>query len=160
MTCVCAHVTLSVFSCPTVEYELTVIVMFVVICMRFSFWPCLHLPLCCRELGLDLVPRREFSMVDPDEISVTELYRLVSALTLVLHILLWCMPDVSFICHHCDLSAFPPLANLCGDHQGNNLTRGPLNTCSRAWILPDRTAGCSFFWALWGLKGVRPPSAI
>uniref|UniRef100_A0A672QGV3 Dedicator of cytokinesis protein 4-like n=1 Tax=Sinocyclocheilus grahami TaxID=75366 RepID=A0A672QGV3_SINGR len=28
-------------------------------------------------LGLDLVPRREFSMVDPDEISVTELYRLV-----------------------------------------------------------------------------------
>uniref|UniRef100_A0A8C6UCJ8 Dedicator of cytokinesis 4b n=1 Tax=Neogobius melanostomus TaxID=47308 RepID=A0A8C6UCJ8_9GOBI len=30
------------------------------------------------QLGLDLVPRREFSMVDPDEISVTELYRLVS----------------------------------------------------------------------------------
>uniref|UniRef100_A0A8C1RC70 Dedicator of cytokinesis 4b n=1 Tax=Cyprinus carpio TaxID=7962 RepID=A0A8C1RC70_CYPCA len=29
------------------------------------------------QLGLDLVPRREFSMVDPDEISVTELYRLV-----------------------------------------------------------------------------------
>lgn len=34
--------------------------------------------LCRRQLGLDLVPRREFSMVDPDEISVTELYRLVS----------------------------------------------------------------------------------
>uniref|UniRef100_A0AAQ4R8V6 Dedicator of cytokinesis 4b n=1 Tax=Gasterosteus aculeatus aculeatus TaxID=481459 RepID=A0AAQ4R8V6_GASAC len=30
------------------------------------------------QLGLDLVPRREFSMVDPDEISVTELYKLVS----------------------------------------------------------------------------------
>ncbi|XP_040008836.1 dedicator of cytokinesis protein 4b [Xiphias gladius] len=29
------------------------------------------------QLGLDLVPRREFSMVDPDEISVTELYRLM-----------------------------------------------------------------------------------
>lgn len=38
---------------------------------------------CFRQLGLDLVPRQEFSMVDPDEISVTELYRLVS----VLHIL-------------------------------------------------------------------------
>lgn len=32
-----------------------------------------------RQLGLDLVPRQEFSMVDPDEISVTELYKLVSA---------------------------------------------------------------------------------
>ncbi|TWW64579.1 Dedicator of cytokinesis protein 4 [Takifugu flavidus] len=30
------------------------------------------------QLCLDLVPRQEFSMVDPDEISVTELYRLVS----------------------------------------------------------------------------------
>ncbi|XP_074553894.1 dedicator of cytokinesis protein 4b isoform X3 [Halichoeres trimaculatus] len=29
------------------------------------------------QLGLDLVPRREFSMVDPDEISVTELYKLM-----------------------------------------------------------------------------------
>uniref|UniRef100_A0A8C1LNB8 Dedicator of cytokinesis 4b n=1 Tax=Cyprinus carpio TaxID=7962 RepID=A0A8C1LNB8_CYPCA len=29
------------------------------------------------QLGLDLVPRREFSMVDPDEISITELYRLM-----------------------------------------------------------------------------------
>ncbi|XP_051911224.1 dedicator of cytokinesis protein 4b isoform X3 [Hippocampus zosterae] len=29
------------------------------------------------QLGLDLVPRQEFSMVDPDEISVTELYRLM-----------------------------------------------------------------------------------
>ncbi|KAG5273390.1 hypothetical protein AALO_G00150830 [Alosa alosa] len=29
------------------------------------------------QLGLDLVPRREFSMVDPDEISVTELYQLM-----------------------------------------------------------------------------------
>lgn len=38
------------------------------------------LTLCFRQLGLDLVPRREFSMVDPDEISVTELYRLVSVL--------------------------------------------------------------------------------
>uniref|UniRef100_A0A673JR81 Dedicator of cytokinesis protein 4-like n=1 Tax=Sinocyclocheilus rhinocerous TaxID=307959 RepID=A0A673JR81_9TELE len=27
------------------------------------------------QLGLDLVPRRDFSMVDPDEISITELYR-------------------------------------------------------------------------------------
>uniref|UniRef100_A0A8C8E3A0 Dedicator of cytokinesis 4b n=1 Tax=Oryzias sinensis TaxID=183150 RepID=A0A8C8E3A0_9TELE len=31
------------------------------------------------QLGLDLVPRQEFSMVDPDEISVTELYRMVSS---------------------------------------------------------------------------------
>ncbi|XP_078272813.1 dedicator of cytokinesis protein 4-like isoform X4 [Rhinoraja longicauda] len=29
------------------------------------------------QLGLDLVPRKEFSMVDPEEISVTELYRLM-----------------------------------------------------------------------------------
>uniref|UniRef100_A0A672S5T2 Dedicator of cytokinesis 4 n=1 Tax=Sinocyclocheilus grahami TaxID=75366 RepID=A0A672S5T2_SINGR len=29
------------------------------------------------QLGLDLVPRRDFSMVDPDEISITELYRLM-----------------------------------------------------------------------------------
>ncbi|XP_073710037.1 dedicator of cytokinesis protein 4b isoform X3 [Misgurnus anguillicaudatus] len=29
------------------------------------------------QLGLDLVPRKEFSMVDPDEISVTELYQLM-----------------------------------------------------------------------------------
>ncbi|XP_051548856.1 dedicator of cytokinesis protein 4-like isoform X2 [Myxocyprinus asiaticus] len=29
------------------------------------------------QLGLDLVPRRDFGMVDPDEISVTELYRLM-----------------------------------------------------------------------------------
>ncbi|MGH0125965.1 UNVERIFIED_CONTAM: hypothetical protein FKN15_078427 [Acipenser sinensis] len=29
------------------------------------------------QLGLDLVPRNEFSMVDPDEISVTELYKLM-----------------------------------------------------------------------------------
>ncbi|XP_037099092.1 dedicator of cytokinesis protein 4b isoform X1 [Syngnathus acus] len=29
------------------------------------------------QLGLDLVPRQEFSMVDPDEISVTELYKLM-----------------------------------------------------------------------------------
>uniref|UniRef100_A0A674K0Z6 Dedicator of cytokinesis 4 n=1 Tax=Terrapene triunguis TaxID=2587831 RepID=A0A674K0Z6_9SAUR len=30
------------------------------------------------QLGLDLVPRKEYAMVDPDEISITELYRLVS----------------------------------------------------------------------------------
>ncbi|XP_036373486.1 dedicator of cytokinesis protein 4-like isoform X3 [Megalops cyprinoides] len=29
------------------------------------------------QLGLDLVPRKDFSMVDPDDISVTELYRLM-----------------------------------------------------------------------------------
>uniref|UniRef100_A0A672PCG1 Dedicator of cytokinesis 4 n=1 Tax=Sinocyclocheilus grahami TaxID=75366 RepID=A0A672PCG1_SINGR len=29
------------------------------------------------QLGLDLVPRRDFGMVDPDEISITELYRLL-----------------------------------------------------------------------------------
>ncbi|XP_029102505.1 dedicator of cytokinesis protein 4b isoform X2 [Scleropages formosus] len=29
------------------------------------------------QLGLDLVPRKDFSMVDPDEISVTELYKLM-----------------------------------------------------------------------------------
>ncbi|XP_035282476.1 dedicator of cytokinesis protein 4-like isoform X1 [Anguilla anguilla] len=29
------------------------------------------------QLGLDLVPRKEFSMVDPDDISVTELYKLM-----------------------------------------------------------------------------------
>uniref|UniRef100_A0A674EHA5 Dedicator of cytokinesis 4b n=1 Tax=Salmo trutta TaxID=8032 RepID=A0A674EHA5_SALTR len=32
------------------------------------------------QLSLDLVPRREFSMVDPDEISVTELFKLVSSI--------------------------------------------------------------------------------
>ena len=32
---------------------------------------------------MDLVPRREFSMVDPDEVSVTELYRLVSDVVVV-----------------------------------------------------------------------------
>lgn len=31
----------------------------------------------CRQLGLDLVPRKEYAMVDPEEISITELYRLV-----------------------------------------------------------------------------------
>uniref|UniRef100_A0A8C1WRL1 Dedicator of cytokinesis 4 n=1 Tax=Cyprinus carpio TaxID=7962 RepID=A0A8C1WRL1_CYPCA len=36
------------------------------------------------KLGLDLVPRRDFSMVDPDEISITELYRLVSSHTFML----------------------------------------------------------------------------
>lgn len=30
-----------------------------------------------RHLGLDLVPRKEFEMVDPDQISVSELYKLV-----------------------------------------------------------------------------------
>uniref|UniRef100_A0A803Y9E0 Dedicator of cytokinesis protein 4 n=1 Tax=Meleagris gallopavo TaxID=9103 RepID=A0A803Y9E0_MELGA len=29
------------------------------------------------QLGLDLVPRKEYAMVDPEEISITELYRLV-----------------------------------------------------------------------------------
>ncbi|EMP25230.1 Dedicator of cytokinesis protein 4 [Chelonia mydas] len=29
------------------------------------------------QLGLDLVPRKEYAMVDPDEISITELYRLM-----------------------------------------------------------------------------------
>uniref|UniRef100_A0A6I8SKC6 Dedicator of cytokinesis protein 4 n=1 Tax=Xenopus tropicalis TaxID=8364 RepID=A0A6I8SKC6_XENTR len=29
------------------------------------------------QLGLDLVPRKEFAMVDPEEISITELYRLM-----------------------------------------------------------------------------------
>lgn len=32
-----------------------------------------------RHLGLDLVPRKEFEMVDPDQISISELYKLVSA---------------------------------------------------------------------------------
>uniref|UniRef100_A0A8C1NT93 Dedicator of cytokinesis 4 n=1 Tax=Cyprinus carpio TaxID=7962 RepID=A0A8C1NT93_CYPCA len=36
------------------------------------------------QLGLDLVPRRDFSMVDPDEISITELYRLVGSHTFML----------------------------------------------------------------------------
>uniref|UniRef100_A0A670JAL4 Dedicator of cytokinesis 4 n=1 Tax=Podarcis muralis TaxID=64176 RepID=A0A670JAL4_PODMU len=30
------------------------------------------------QLGLDLVPRKEYAMVDPEDISITELYRLVS----------------------------------------------------------------------------------
>lgn len=30
-----------------------------------------------RHLGLDLVPRKEFEMVDPEQISVSELYKLV-----------------------------------------------------------------------------------
>lgn len=32
-----------------------------------------------RHLGLDLVPRKEFEMVDPDQISISELYKLVGA---------------------------------------------------------------------------------
>lgn len=32
----------------------------------------------CRHLGLDLVPRKEFEMVDPDQISISELHKLVS----------------------------------------------------------------------------------
>uniref|UniRef100_A0A8C1ICS5 Dedicator of cytokinesis 4 n=1 Tax=Cyprinus carpio TaxID=7962 RepID=A0A8C1ICS5_CYPCA len=36
------------------------------------------------QLGLDLVPRRDFGMVDPDEISITELYRLVGSHTFTL----------------------------------------------------------------------------
>lgn len=38
---------------------------------------------CDRQLGLDLVPRRDFGMVDPDEISITELYRLVGSCTCI-----------------------------------------------------------------------------
>lgn len=30
-----------------------------------------------RQLGLDLVPRKEYVVVDPEDVSVTELYRLV-----------------------------------------------------------------------------------
>lgn len=35
-------------------------------------------PSLTRHLGLDLVPRKEFEMVDPDQISISELYKLVS----------------------------------------------------------------------------------
>lgn len=49
-----------------------------VVCLALSL--CVRVCVCFRQLGLDLVPRQEFSMVDPDEISVTELYRLVSVL--------------------------------------------------------------------------------
>lgn len=31
-----------------------------------------------RHLGLDLVPRKEFEMVDPDQFSVSDLYKMVS----------------------------------------------------------------------------------
>lgn len=41
---------------------------------RYS--PLIHLS--TRHLGLDLVPRKEFEMVDPDQISISELYKLVS----------------------------------------------------------------------------------
>lgn len=30
-----------------------------------------------RQLGLDLVPRKEYVVVDPEDVSITELYRLV-----------------------------------------------------------------------------------
>lgn len=49
----------------------------VCVCVLFTL---LLMLMCYRQLCLDLVPRREFSMVDPEEISVTELYRLVSGL--------------------------------------------------------------------------------
>lgn len=39
--------------------------------------PSLH-----RHLGLDLVPRKEFEMVDPDQISISELYKLVCGVEL------------------------------------------------------------------------------
>lgn len=35
-----------------------------------------------RHLGLDLVPRKEFEMVDPDQISISELYKLVCGVEL------------------------------------------------------------------------------
>lgn len=47
----------------------------------YVYYPSHLVSLFYRQLCLDLVPRREFSMVDPDEISVTELYRLVNRLT-------------------------------------------------------------------------------
>ncbi|ETE58871.1 Dedicator of cytokinesis protein 4, partial [Ophiophagus hannah] len=39
-------------------------------------WGNEHFVYICRQLGLDLVPRKEYTMVDPEEISITELYRL------------------------------------------------------------------------------------
>lgn len=39
---------------------------------------CKPSPFLRRHLGLDLVPRKEFEMVDPDQISISELYKLVS----------------------------------------------------------------------------------
>lgn len=40
----------------------------------------LYLPLFllfCRHLGLDLVPRKDFEVVDSDQISVSDLYKMV-----------------------------------------------------------------------------------
>uniref|UniRef100_A0A4W6G2Z6 Dedicator of cytokinesis 4b n=1 Tax=Lates calcarifer TaxID=8187 RepID=A0A4W6G2Z6_LATCA len=64
------------------------------------------------QLGLDLVPRREFSMVDPDEISVTELYRLVSGLTI---------PHMIFICSLCTHHLFVHVKSLMSANLGEEL---------------------------------------
>ncbi|CDQ74732.1 unnamed protein product [Oncorhynchus mykiss] len=61
------------------------------------------------QLSLDLVPRREFSMVDPDEISVTELFKLVSSIPKTRNnclntvLLLLCIPHSLSSSIHCPL---------------------------------------------------------
>lgn len=47
-------------------------------CFSFPLSPLSPNPSLTRHLGLDLVPRKEFEMVDPDQISISELYKLVS----------------------------------------------------------------------------------
>lgn len=54
----------------------TVVETFLVHSIKVTFLPNVC-NLFSRQLGLDLVPRKEYAMVDPEDISITELYRLV-----------------------------------------------------------------------------------
>lgn len=71
-TLVCAEVAGKV--CVPVLEMLFVTVKWKTLCCSpsFSFF---------RHLGLDLVPRKEFEMVDEDQISVSDLYKMVSQVT-------------------------------------------------------------------------------
>uniref|UniRef100_A0A8C2KJC0 Dedicator of cytokinesis 4 n=1 Tax=Cyprinus carpio TaxID=7962 RepID=A0A8C2KJC0_CYPCA len=70
------------------------------------------------QLGLDLVPRRDFGMVDPDEISITELYRLVGSHTFTL--------TLTYMHTHTHTHTFPlPMSHrtslLCHPYSFSNL---------------------------------------
>lgn len=73
---------------------------------------------CDRQLGLDLVPRRDFGMVDPDEISITELYRLVGSHTFIFtyahtHMRVFPLPMSHFISLLCRLYSLPCCYGNC-----------------------------------------------
>uniref|UniRef100_A0A8C1SP79 Dedicator of cytokinesis 4 n=1 Tax=Cyprinus carpio TaxID=7962 RepID=A0A8C1SP79_CYPCA len=65
------------------------------------------------QLGLDLVPRRDFGMVDPDEISITELYRLVGSHTFTLTLTREAPPQASM--HHLFLQMKSMMSSNLGE---------------------------------------------